>query len=411
MTAPWLPAVPLSAEVVAAVRHRAIFDYCKWDPQVEDTSTIGDVPILLRESQWREIVVLAERLAREVLAAEHELIHRPELHVTLGLPAAVRRLLTRRRPRSAELARLIRFDFHHTSEGWRISEANTDVPGGLNEASGLARLLSPHYPGSSPVGDPAAAYVEAFVTRDTEVRSVALVHATAYTDDRQVMTYLARQFSRAGWQTHLVSPEHLDWHDGRAEIRSSWTCAPLGAIARFFPAEWLPNLPFSCLAQHFFGGAVTPLSNPASALCTQTKRFPLVWDALTTPLPTWRAMLPETRDPRDAPWRGSDEWILKPALGRVGEDIAIPGVSSGKELSAIEQDVRRHPAGWVAQRRFVSTVMFVEATPLYPCVGVYTVDGRAVGAYGRLAARPLIDKLACDTAVLVVDDSGIESAA
>jgi glutathionylspermidine synthase len=411
MTAPWLPVAPLSAELAAPIRRRVIFDYCKWDPQVEDASTVGDVPILLRRSQWHELVVLAERLAGEVLAAEHELIRRPELHAALALPRAIRRVLAKRRPRSAEIARLIRFDFHHTSEGWRISEANTDVPGGLNEATGLGPLVSPHYPGSSPVGDPASAYVEAFVTRHVGVPSVALLHATAYTDDRQVMTYLAHQFARVGWQTHLVSPEHLHWHDGRAEIRSSWTCASLGAIARFFPAEWLPNLPSRCRVEHFFGGAVTPLSNPASALCTQTKRFPLVWDALATPLPTWRAMLPETRDPRHAPWRSSDEWILKPALGRVGEDIAMPGLTSEKALRVIERDVRRHPADWIAQRRFVSTAMFVNATPLYPCVGVYTVDGRVVGAYGRVAARPLIDKLACDTAVLVADDPGIESAA
>lgn len=26
--------------------------------------------------------------------------------------------------------RFLRFDFHPTEEGWRLSEANTDVPGG-----------------------------------------------------------------------------------------------------------------------------------------------------------------------------------------------------------------------------------------------------------------------------------------
>ena len=48
---------------------------------------------------------------------------------------------------------VLRFDFHWTTEGWRISEANTDVPGGFNEASGFARLLAPSFPGSEPAGD------------------------------------------------------------------------------------------------------------------------------------------------------------------------------------------------------------------------------------------------------------------
>jgi hypothetical protein len=41
------------------------------------------------------------------------------------------------------------------------------------------------------------------------------------------------------------------------------------------------------------------------------------------------------------------------------------------------------------------------AEPWYACVGVYTLDDRAIGAYGRVAPRPLIDGLARDASVLV----------
>jgi hypothetical protein len=37
----------------------------------------------------------------------------------------------------------------------------------------------------------------------------------------------------------------------------------------------------------------------------------------------------------------------------------------------------------------------------HPCIGVFVVDGRACGAYGRLAERALIDSAARDVAVLV----------
>jgi len=36
----------------------------------------------------------------------------------------------------------------------------------------------------------------------------------------------------------------------------------------------------------------------------------------------------------------------------------------------------------------------------FPCLGVYTLDARVIGAYGRLARVPLIDARAADAAVL-----------
>jgi glutathionylspermidine synthase len=148
---------------------------------------------------------------------------------------------------------------------------------------------------------------------------------------------------------------------------------------------------------------MTPLSNPATAILTQTKRFPLVWDALATSLPTWRRLLPETRDPRDVPSAHGDQWVLKPALGRIGEDIAMPGVTPPDEWRRIARAARRHPDGWVAQRRFESVPLETPTGPAFPCIGVYTVDGRAVGAYGRVARRPLIDWSAQDAPVFVIE--------
>jgi hypothetical protein len=37
----------------------------------------------------------------------------------------------------------------------------------------------------------------------------------------------------------------------------------------------------------------------------------------------------------------------------------------------------------------------------YACLGIFTLDGRAVGAYGRIASKPLIDHDAQDIAVLI----------
>jgi glutathionylspermidine synthase len=351
---------------------------------------------------WRELVSSAELLAGEVLAAETELRSRPDLHGRLGLPRALKRVLGRSHGEdTVGVARLVRFDFHHTTDGWRISEANSDVPGGLNEASGLSTLMAEHYPGTAPAGDAAGAYACVMRTSLPAGAHVALVHATAYSDDRQVMTYLARRFAASGMRTSLISPAHLRWQGGRARLDTAWSSAPVDALVRFFPGEWLPNLPSACGWSRFFAGGSTPVSNPASAILTQSKRFPLTWEALRTPMPTWRALLPETRDPREVPWRDSDEWVLKPALGRVGEDIAMRGVTEARQLKRLTRDARWFPSNWVAQRRFTATALRVHGMDVYPSIGIYTIDGHAAGAYGRIAAQPLIDGRARDAAVLV----------
>ena len=342
------------------------------------------------------------------MAAETELRGRPDLHGRLGLPRAVRRALGGRRGSvrrdTIGIARLVRFDFHHTTSGWRISEANSDVPGGLNEASGLSELMAGYYPGTVPAGDTAGAYARAMCASLGAGAHVAFVHATAYSDDRQVMTYLARRFAASGVRASLISPAHLRWHSGRARLDTAWTSETVDALVRFFPGEWLPNLPSACGWSHFFDGGSTPVSNPASAILTQSKRFPLTWDALRTPMPTWRSLLPETRDPRDVSWRDGEEWVLKPALGRVGEDIGMHGVTEAKQWRQLSRNVRWFPSGWAAQRRFVATKFRVRDVDLYPSVGIYTIDGHAAGAYGRIAERPLIDGRARDAAVLVSMD-------
>lgn len=386
---------------------RAIFDCFKWDPQVEDTSILADFPLILSRAAWQEIAGLAEHLAAETLAAERELIERPELQQRLGLPKPIARLW-KKPPRvlPAGDVRVIRFDFHLTADGWRISEANSDVPGGYNEASGFSLLMRDHYPDFSLSADPAEMLAQAICAQVGGRGVVALVHATAYTDDRQVMAYLERYLQRLGLQTHMIAPDHVGWNGHGNYLRTSQKNSvgeKIDLILRFFPAEWLPNLRSNAPWQHFFTTFLTPACNPTTALLTQSKRFPLIWDALRTPVDTWRQLLPETADPRQGGFPMDETWVYKPAWGRIGEGIGMRGVTSAKEWKAIQGHVKRHPEEWVIQRRF-------EALPVpaadgnqqwYPCIGVYTVNGRAAGIYGRISTAPIITSTAKDVAVLV----------
>jgi glutathionylspermidine synthase len=337
---------------------------------------------------------------------ETELTTRPDLLDKLGLPASIRKLFARdgAAPPSRGAARLMRFDFHLTEDGWKISEANTDVPGGFIEASGFTSLMTKHYPGTVPTGDPTQSVASRVSEIVGEKGTVALVHATAYTDDRQVMIYLGKRLESFGLQVHLVSPDQLAWEVGHARLNCAWEKSSVDCVIRFFPAEWLQHLPRSSGWSHYFVGSQTPQCNPATALLVQSKRLPLVWDSLRTLPATWKKTLPETFDPRRVPWEKEDGWILKPAFGRVGEGIAIAGATDATDLASIRRDARKHPGHWVAQRKFSAVPTIHEGLPYYPCLGVYTVDGKAAGAYGRIARRPLIDYRAQDVAVLIQAD-------
>lgn len=401
MNLPWKAGDLLPPEDYRRIRREAIFRYHKWDQQVGDVATFCPFPLIMQRSAWKEVSALAKSLAEETRMMEEELGQRPDAWGDLGLPSAVVRAMRGKAALSSGKARLIRFDFHFTDEGWKISEANTDVPGGWNEATAYPTLMAPFYPGHEPVEKFADVYAQALAANVAPDSMVALVHATAYTDDRQAMILLGERLKEVGLRSCLVSPEQLEWRDGHARIQTDWCDEPAGLIVRYFPGEWLPNLPRKSDWPRFFRGSLTPLSNPAIALLSQSKRLPLIWNKLETILTTWRQLLPECADPRAVPWETDRNWIVKPALGRVGHGIGMQECLSAKDWEEICKQVRSRPEQWVAQKRFHTLPLSTLQGDVYPCLGVYTIDGKVAGAYGRLSARPLIDNQAQDVAILI----------
>lgn len=414
-----LPAAPaplrlgeaLSPRAHASLRRRALFECCKWDPQVEDVATLAPMPLWLGAGAWAELSALAEALHGETLALERAMLDEDRAAAVFGrraralaLPAPVRRALAPRRfwgasapPPSADGPRVMRFDFHPTAQGWRVSEVNSDVPGGYVEASGFTALMAEEV-GARPTGDPAAALLRALATAAGREGPVALVHATGYADDRQVMEYLRQRGRALGVEALLCAPDHLEIVDGRAHLGGT----RMGALLRFFPAEWLANVTPRATARAFFRGLKTPATNPGACLLVQSKRLPLLWDELGVAVPTWRALLPQTRALRQVPGALDDEgWVLKAALGRVGAEVALAGAMPEKQRRALLREARRWPSHFIAQRRFEALPLRHDDGDLFPCLGVYTLDGKAVGVYGRLARTPLVDHRAQDVAVLI----------
>jgi hypothetical protein len=388
----------------SALRRRAVLEGCKWDPQVGDADTLSPFPLVMKSSVWKQIASQAEQLTEEAMSAEAEIARRPKLMDGLGLPPALRRVLAGRTPLTPAPGRVLRFDFHYTTQGWRISEANSDVPGGFTEASHFTAMMAKQFPKLRPAGNPADVWADALTAAAQPTGVVALLSAPGYMEDHQVIAFLAARLRERGCCPHLAKPEQIVWHDGLAYLDTAWHSGPLDAIFRFYQAEWLSRLPISSGWEFFFRGGRTRVANPGLAVISESKRFPLIWEHLATALPTWRALLPETRDPRDAPWSRDDGWLLKTALCNTGDTVSMRELMRPGEWLRTRLAVHWQPRHWVAQRRFESVPVPTLVGPRHTCLGVYTVNGRTTGAYARISKKPLIDFAATDVALLLEDD-------
>ena len=106
----------LDNERFALLRRRAVLQGCKWDPQVGDVSTLASFPLVISRREWRQLVRWAEQLTIETLAAEAEILEKPQLIDGLGLPRKLRHVLKSREVLTPAALRVMRFDFHFTSE-------------------------------------------------------------------------------------------------------------------------------------------------------------------------------------------------------------------------------------------------------------------------------------------------------
>lgn len=387
-------------------RYEVIFKAYKWDPQVEDHNTVSKYVLVIDEETANELETMAEKLSSETMLLEEALINNLQISKKLGLPRKIKRVLNKASSYNrSENVRLMRFDFHPTTTGWKISEVNSDVPGGFAEASILPELASSYFSEYKPGTHFAKTLFEAFKNKLKPKATIALVHATSYSDDRQVMQYISDYFNKYEINTILAAPDHLKW------VNKKPICimdnSEVDAIIRFFPLEWLCNLSRKTKWQGYYECGV-PACNHPIAILTQSKRLPLVWDKLGIDISTWKTLLPKTIDPKLASKEPGD-WIYKPALGRVGEGISIKSAITPKELIKINKAVKKEPVNWVAQHMFYSRpIVASDNQEFHLCIGVFTVDGKRAGFYGRISPYARIDANAKDIPILVLKENKIE---
>ncbi|MCL1875407.1 MAG: glutathionylspermidine synthase family protein [Synergistaceae bacterium] len=383
-------------------RYDVIFKAYKWDPQVGDHNTVARHVVLMPRETAEQLGTWAEQLSMETMLMEEALINKFSLPLAkeLRLPKDICKALCRLTYDRNRNVRLLRFDFHPAETGWAISEVNSDVPGGLAEAAVLPAIACKYFDRYVPYENVGARLYEAFRPKIKEGGAIALVHATSYSDDRQVMQFLSDYFNARGINTLFAAPDHIRWADKKAVSILAGREGEIDGIIRFFPLEWLGNLPKRSGWQGYYDCETASCNHPI-AIFAQSKRLPLIWDNLGLDISAWKQLLPETKHPKSVS-PNDDEWIYKPALGRVGEGISIKEAIKEKELKQIRRSVRWHPGSWVAQRRFKSLPLRAEDNESYHlCIGVFTVDGKMAGFYGRISPYPRIDANARDIPILV----------
>lgn len=395
--------VKIPDEIYPMYRSDVIFNGYKWDPQVGDHNTVSDYVLVMDQKTADYLDEQAEKLSEETMNLEETVLTKPDLIKKLGLPRKIQKALLKIKNYSREdNIRLMRFDFHPTTTGWMVSEVNSDVPGGYAEGSILPEIACKYLPNVQPHHNLGNELLKAFIQKVPENGHIGLVYATSYSDDRQVMQFFGDLLKKNNRFAHYLAPDHLTW-TGSGVSSLLTPGINLAAILRFFPLEWLITLPHKAYWQNYFTSGVASCNHPIT-ITTQSKRLPLIWDKLNVPTDTWKKLLPKTVDPRMA--KGiKGNWIYKPALGRVGEAISIKKAITEKEYKNILKAVKRNPKYWVAQEMFDSLPLPTqENTEMHLCVGVFTVNGKRAGFYGRICPYPRIDANAKDIPILILKE-------
>jgi glutathionylspermidine synthase len=367
---------------------RLRFDYSKWDLHVGGRSTIPNGALVLERTEHQRLVRLSEDLAAAFVRARERLRKDPEAWRQLGLQPEVAAAAAQE---TGPQDLVTRIDFFPTAEGWRVSECNDDCPGGYNEAIGLPAVLDDALPEKTAVAGALRDDLLGFVERNLGPEGpVALLYATGYAEDLQVVHVLRRLLQERGVQTVAASPAHASFDDRPRVLGQE-----VGGLFRFFPTEWLPRLPNWGDWRRLTRAGV-PLLNPLSSAFTQSKASAAwLWD--NDPERVVRDVLPATRlldaqaaaEALEAP----QDHVLKPAFGRMGEGVTMgaecPPTAWRKRVKAALRDQRMRP--YVLQRRFHSVPVETQPGTTYTaCLGAYVVAGRFAGYYSRLARGSLV---------------------
>ena len=115
--------------------------------------------------------------------------------------------------------------------------------------------------------------------------------------------------------------------------------------------------------------------------------------------------MPECRDPATLDLRDWDDWVIKAAYSNTGDQVFFCDRLAPQVREALTRKELPSPRQWVAQRRFETLGLESRRGTVYPCVGVFVVNGCSAGAYVRLSADRIITGAALEAPLFIQEES------
>ena len=251
---------------------------------------------------------------------------------------------------------VIRPDVIPTQDGMVITELDS-VPGGIGLTACMSRLYSRHSVPSSmltshhdpeliggPDGmiDRFAAMLRSHLLQSDGL--VAIVVSDEAKDYRPEMTWMARELTARGLETHCIEPRQIRFTEEGLRLAEAGN-RPIGLIYRFYELFDLPNIPKGDLIQYAAKKAVVSVTPPYKPALEEKSAFALLHHPVLAPY--WRTELGEelfvhltTIMPRT--------WVVDPAP--VPPSAVIPGLAIGGRAVTNWSDLA---AATQKQRHFV----------------------------------------------------------
>lgn len=361
------------------------YEHLVWDAFVAGKRRVDLHPLVLSEAAHEEAKRIAVRAVELVSRVPSDAERaRYKLHPDIERLAAAARA-------AGDLGSLARVDLLLRDDGRFVAcEVNADCPGGHNESVALPRLArsAGMRRGFDPT-DVAPRLADRLVALSGGPGSprgaIALVYATAWAEDLQVVAFLEKLVRERGGRAIRTPVTALSGDP--LSVRGE----RIAVLYRFYPLEYLAEMPN--VADLVRATEKGDLSSMSSFACIHAQSKLAMARAFVNQPDAAREVFPDTIAFADADRaalaRDREAWVLKRDLSRVGDHVIVGALATDDEMRAAVLDVEeleRDGDVWIAQRFIPQRSIATPWGPRLVTLGVYVLDGVFAGYFARITS-------------------------
>jgi hypothetical protein len=267
----------------------------------------------------------------------------------------------------------------------------------LARAAGFAEGSNP----TTMLEDLAADLAALARSSEGEQGDVGMIFATAWSEDLQICALLKRTLAKMGVRAMFAPPTGPRLEGGALTIGGK----PIRSLYRYFPTEYMEGQDnLDDLATAVERGLVRTVPSFCQMYAQSKLAFARAWALRDGLGETHRSAIerwvPETLElgelPVEALLDDREGWVLKRALGRVGDQVFVGMLTSQpywkglvEELAALRSAGAAGSAGvareaWIAQRLVRQRPIPTPFGDRFVTLGAYVLDGRFAGYFARI---------------------------